>query len=198
MSDTPITPDASAQDAPPAPQSTPAQDAPKVFDAAYVDELRKEAAKYRTELRKLQTAREAEENATLSEVERAKREAATLAEQYTATKQALRAERARLVVMTEAQALGLDGSLAAELLTPDKLEYDDDDKPKSVKSALKALADRFPALAGSQARTANPARGGLPTETDAQRRARLSGGGGLGFFDPETAERLGGGVRYNS
>jgi hypothetical protein len=198
LSDTPITPDASAQDAPPAPTpSTSAPDAPKVFDAAYVEELRKENAKWRTQARKYESEREQSEAAKLSELEKAQKRAAELEERFTATERALRSERAAAAVMAEAGKYNLPAKAAARLITPDALEYDDAGTPKasSVRAALKALADDMPELT-VQARTANPARGGQAAESDQARRQRLSGGGGLDIFDPVQAARLGGGVIF--
>lgn len=184
-----------AQAAPPSPQTPPAADPPKAFDAAYVEELRREAATYRTKLREAQTALKEREEAGLSETDKLRKQLEAVAQQATAQRQALRAERARVAVMTEATAQGLDPALAAELLTPDKLEYDDDDRPKGIRQALKSLAERFPALQPSQARSANPARGAQAAETDEARRRRIYGGG-VDPFDPAIAQTLGGGVIF--
>lgn len=198
MSD-PITTDAGAQDAPQQqPQTPSAPDAPKTFDAAYVEDLRKEAAKYRTELRKLQAAAEQAETAKLGDLEKAQKRAAELEAAHAQATAALRTERARAAVMAAAGQFNLPPTAAARLVTPDALEYDDDGQPKvsSVRAALKSLADELPELT-VQARSANPARGVPAAETDEQRRARIFGGG-VNPFDPTTAARLGGGVVWNN
>lgn len=202
MSDTPITPDASAQDAPPAPHDdNHPQDGQEPKDAAYAEKLWRENAKWRTKLReaeaKLQTYQSAED-AKLSELEKAQKRAAELEERFAATERALRSERAAAAIAAEAGKYNLPPKAAARLITPDALEYDDAGTPKatSVRAALKALADEMPELA-VQARTANPARGGVDTASEEREwRDRLYGNAGLRIFDKDWAASHGGGAFF--
>ena len=97
-------------------------------------------------------------------------------------------------------ALGIvDAEVAVALLDTSALEFDDAGRPdpESLDSALKRLVKSKPYLKTQPpaASPANPARSEPMGETDAQRRARLFGGGG-GIFDPDMARRLGGGVLH--
>lgn len=186
----------------PAQEATPpAQDAADPTDdkaLARAKELRSENASLRRRLKALEETERKREEAEMSEGERqAKRLAeleATLAEQQQHTR-SLALESA---VAMRSNALGIvDAEVAVALLDKGTLEYDDLGRPdpESLDTALKRLIKAKPYLKTQPpaASPANPARTEPMGETDAQRRARLFGGGG-GIFDPVVAQGLGGGV----
>jgi multidrug efflux pump subunit AcrB len=141
-----------------------------------------EAAKYR-KLADEQTAQaKAKEDAELTEMERLKRQ---VAEYETRVKQADK-ERMQRKVGAEA---GLPEVLAL------RLQGDDEDAMREDAKAILATLPKKPTTPTLSA--TNPGNGQPPTETDAQRRARLQGMGS-DPFSVEGAARMGGGVFFQS
>jgi DNA repair exonuclease SbcCD ATPase subunit len=203
--------------------TTPAQPAAQVAQPAAVDlekmaaelaEARREAAKYRTngkaleaELKKFQDAQRAADDAKLSEQEKMSKRL----DELQAALNAAAAERAaaearnrelalQAVVLEQAASAGIAANAigaAYKLLDKDKIDVDDDGRPKDVAKALKALIEQYPFLRSTPATSpANPAKGAA-TEDRATReaalRARIYGTPG-GMFDKDNALAHGGGV----
>lgn len=165
---------------------------------ARAKELRSENASLRRRLKALEDSERQREEADMSEqdklVRRAQELEAQLAERDTQTRR-LALESA---VALRSNALGIvDAEVAVALIDSHSLEFDESGRPdpESLDQALKRLIKAKPYLKTQPpaASPANPARTEPMGETDAQRRARLFGGGG-GIFDPGTAKSLGGGV----
>lgn len=132
----------------------------QVFDAAYVKQLRNEAARYRKEAQQAAAKVTQYEQERMTELEKAQAQAK---EAQTAL-ESLRAEaqqaRAQAEIVREATALGLHPELAQRLAT---VEFDDAGQPANVKEALTELAQRYPQLRvasapGTAPAAMNPAR----------------------------------------
>lgn len=185
----------------------PADDFDKDRALATIKKLRefeKVAKAQAKELDELRAARKAADDATLSETERLKKRAAELEATVTAREAALaereaaiaEAKRANLVIRLAGSLGAHDPADANILAAVADVDPSDPGAAKAVQQALDGLKKAKPYLfkAAGQVAPVNPAGGGSPTgETDAQRRARLWGGGG-NIFDPSTGRNLGGGV----
>lgn len=193
-------------DTSPAPAASESSQSPDDASKAAA-EARAEAAKYRKRLRELekqleavQAAEQAKAEAELTEVEKASRRAAELEQQLEAERMARRDSLLESSVTAAAARMGFADARDAVALVPrTDLEFGDDGRPDaaSVEAALKRLLSERPHLrAGHTAggSPGNPSRTNPPSETDAQRRARLFGGNTGGLFDPSAAARHGGGV----
>lgn len=161
-------------------------------------EANAEAAKYRKRLREFEAQQQAAAEAEMSESERSAKRLAEM-EQALAEQQAhTRSLALESAVAMRANALGIvDAEVAVALLDRDALEFDAGGRPdpEGLDQALKQLIKAKPYLKQPVAPSspANPARSEPVGETDAQRRARLFGGGG-GIFDADRARQMGGGV----
>jgi len=134
----------------------------KVFDAAYVQELRSEAAKYRKRLRELERALKEKEEAEMSEQERLQKRLAELEKERDALAARAREQAVRFEVASVAQRLGIQSAdVAWRLLDTERLAFDDDGKPTNVEALLRDLVQAYPFLVsgGAQASATNPARG---------------------------------------
>lgn len=165
---------------------------------ARAKELRSENASLRRRLKALEEADRRREEAEMTEQERLEKRAHELEAQLAERDQATRRLALESAVALRANALGIvDAEVAVALLDPAQLDFDESGRPdaESLDIALKRLIKAKPYLKTQPpaASPANPARTEPMGETDAQRRARLFGGGG-GIFDPGTARSLGGGV----
>jgi hypothetical protein len=185
-----------AQEATPKAQDAGADDQQALAQA--LKEARAEAAKYRTRLRDAEAAQQAAQDAELTESERQAKRLAELEQTLAEREQQTRSLALESAVAVRSNALGIvDAEVAVALLDPSGLDFDDAGRPdpEGLDQALKRLIKAKPYLKQpvAPASPANPARSEPVGETDAQRRARLFGGGG-GMFDPGTAARLGGGV----
>lgn len=121
------------------------------FDAAYVKQLRAEAAENRRKLRDLETAAKVAEDAKLSETERTTRRLAELERQQTDWQRERQELTTRYAIERQAAQLGIvDPDAAYRLLDLASIEYDEDGKPKDVEKALQALLKQRPYLAGQQ------------------------------------------------
>jgi hypothetical protein len=192
----PVTGDTEAQEAIPQVQDT--GDQQHTIDPQALKDARAEAAKYRTRLRELEAQQQAAMEAELSESERQAKRLADMERTLEQQQQATRQLALEGAVAMRANALGIvDAEVAVALLDPASLDFDDTGRPdpENLDMALKRLIKAKPYLKTAQAPSspANPARSEPVGETDAQRRARLFGGGG-GMFDPVVAASLGGGV----
>ncbi len=178
-------------------------------------EARREAAKYRTdrkaleaELKKFQDAQRAADDAKLSEQEKMSKRLDELQAALNAASAERTAVEARnrelalqAVVMERAASAGIAANAigaAYKLLDKDKIDVDDDGRPKDVDKALKTLIEQYPFLRGTPATSpANPVKSAAATEDRASReaalRARIYGTPG-GMFDKDNALAHGGGV----
>jgi multidrug efflux pump subunit AcrA (membrane-fusion protein) len=200
---------------PPSAQPTePAE--PKTFDETYVKSLRDEAAKHRKELRSaqkqlkdLQTAQEAARAAELEAqgqwkelAEQNAQRTAQLEAQLAEQESKLNIERRNTMAVSIATALGaIDPTDANFTSAVSEIDISADDAQGQIKEALEALKEARPYLFGSgkpNLAPFNPATGETQpaTETAAQRRQRIYGGGASRVFDPKAAQERGGGVVY--
>jgi hypothetical protein len=189
---------------------------PKTFDESYVKDLRTEAAKHRkaareaqAKLQELQTAAEAAEAAELEAQgqwkELAEQNAAKTAQleaQLAEQESMLNVERRNTVAVTVATQLGaIDPSDANFTNAVSAIDMAADDAQGQIKEALETLKVRRPYLFGTGKPSLapfNPASGETQptTETAAQRRQRIYGGGASRVFDPKAAQERGGGVIF--
>lgn len=161
-------------------------------------EARTDAIKWRTRLREMEAAAQAQKDAELSDAERQAKRIVDMEQQLAEQQAQTRSLALESAVAMRATALGIvDAEVAVKLLDSRSLDFDDLGRPdpESLDTALKRLIKSKPYLKTQPpaASPANPARSEPVGETDAQRRARLFGGGG-GIFDPSMAQGLGGGV----
>ena len=165
-----------AEGAQPQEGTTSAQAAEPTLDAAVLQrelaEARREAAKYRTDLRKATDAQ-------LSESERLQRRVTEL-EAERAESAARDRERAiRLAALEAAAKLGFrDPDLAVRLVDPSAVEVSDDGTPKNVERLLTDVLTRSPYLArpGAAADFGGGVRGSGPAGTDMNRLIRRAAG----------------------
>jgi hypothetical protein len=131
-----------------------------------LDRARKEAAKYRTDLRKFETAAEAKAAAELSEVERLRQELSSKDELLTAAQAkerdyALRdALTATLAAADFPATTALSPQRLLRLLDTDALTWGDDGQPQNIKALLTKLATDEPALFRAKERRPGPADAG--------------------------------------
>jgi hypothetical protein len=176
MPETTATEAQAAEVASPQEGAIPAQAAEPSLDAAALQrelaEARREAAKYRTDLRKVTDAQ-------LTESERLQRRVAEL-EQERAESAARDRERAvRLAALEAAAKLGFrDPDLAVRLVDPTAVEVRDDGTPKDVERLLSEVLTRSPYLArpGAAADFGGGVRGSGPLGTDMNRLIRRAAG----------------------
>ncbi len=186
---------------------------PKTFDESYVKDLRAEAAKYRKDsrdtrarLQELEAAQAAAETAELETQGQwqtlAKQNAAKTAELEAQLEAALQTERRNTLAVTVAAQLGaIDPTDANFQAAVNAISIAADDAEAKIQQALEALKTSRPYLFGTgkpNLAPFNPATGETvpTTETAAQRRQRIYGGGPSRVFDPKGAEERGGGVLY--
>jgi hypothetical protein len=137
------------------------------------------------------------EEAQLSEQEKLQKKL-ELAEQARQQAEATAKARAiRSALIAEAAKAGFnDPADAYALINHDAIELDDNGEPTNAAELVKQLAEKRSYLIKQHRQTLEPfdPSGGQPIkETDAQRRARLYGGGGH-IFDPLNAQNSSGGV----
>lgn len=150
-----------AQEATPPQEGTPDPGAPDGDRA--VSELRKEAAKYRTQVRDMEARLKEYEQAQLTEQERIAAERDELRaqlEQATTRSRRLALEGAVITAATRAGIIDPDVAVA---LVAGQVSYDDDGNPVGVNEAVTELVKARPYLAGSTktvpgAPAANPAK----------------------------------------
>lgn len=153
--------------------------------AAELKKVRKEAASYRTKLRKAEEADEARKKAEMTETERIKAE---LAEAQTkaaeAEKQATETMLRMSVVSAAAVAGFNDPSDAWSMIDQATLEVSEDGTVTGVDEAIAELLKGKPYLAKSNKGTITPTnpQSGPQSESDADKRARIYGGSKSGFW----------------
>lgn len=131
-------------------------------DDGKVDEqtkaLRKEAAKYRTELRDAQKKLEALERERMTDAEKAQADAAKATEAAnTVTTKAQNALGRAALIAAATEARFHDPAIAADLLAG-KLDFDDDFEPVNAADLVKTLAAERPTLVN----VGGPGAGGAP------------------------------------
>jgi hypothetical protein len=173
---TPTTEAQAAEVASPQEGTIPAQAAEPSVDPAMLQrelaEARREAAKYRTDLRKVTDAQ-------LSESERLQRRVAELEAERTETQARDRERAIRLAALEAAARLGFrDPDLAVRLVDPTAVEVSDDGSPKNVERLLADVLTRSPYLArpGAAADFGGGVRGAAPAGTDMNRLIRRAAG----------------------
>jgi hypothetical protein len=137
-----------------APEAQPTADAQpqagkdETFDLAYVQQLRKEAAAYRTKAKALEDMKAQEEQAKLGDLEKATKKLEEYQKQIEQLQATLKQERVKWAVQSAAQRLNLDGELAASLVKLDDVQYDPETgQPENPEKHLKGLLQKWPQLA---------------------------------------------------
>lgn len=128
---------------PEAGQAPAGQQTEQTFDAAYVKQLRQEAAKYRKEAQEAQAKVQNFEAAQMTESQRAKAEADAAKAAALAAQTELRKARGDVAIAREAVKHGVDPALLAKLVD---LEFDDSGAPVNVDSAVVAVLNSYPQL----------------------------------------------------
>lgn len=177
--------------------TTDAGQQPETFDRAYVENLRREAAGYRKRATDAEAKVKASEDAQLSELELAKKQAQESAEQAKAAADELKSERLRGTIERTATKLGFaDADVAEALLKRDAITYGEDGQPANIEQLLAAILTEKPYLkravqsgATTNAATRNQ---GEPERTDDAIRAEVFGTGVHPFDHRRVAQRGGG------
>jgi hypothetical protein len=153
---------------------------------------RAEAAAYRRRAKDAEDKLSEQERAKLSEQERTQRERDEARQQAVAEREAKQKLALEVEVLKQAGQLGFKDPSLAEAAIRAEVEFDDEGKPSNVKALLGNLAKRAPYLIGATSSAAAPdGKGNVPAETDAQKYARLLGGGGAGLWpDAEAAAKV--------
>lgn len=209
-------PEPNQTETPPEP-TEPTTEPQQTFDADYVKKLRAEAAQHRkaakeaqTQLSDLQKAQDAAEAKKLEEqgayqelAKKAQAEAEQLRQELEAQAKRLTDEKRNRLAISVATRLGaIDPTDANFISAVAGIDAEGDDAEAAILSRLEALKDTRPYLFQGHRPTPaltqfNPGHGPQPQprETDQQRRDRIYGGG-VGIFDPQTAQEHGGGVVF--
>lgn len=174
----------------PPPQEPPqAGGSEQTFSKEYVEGLRQEAAKWRTELRSVQEKLSEHEKAQMSELEKAQivaREAQTRADELVADLHRERFDRA--VVSAATRARLADPEDAIRLIDPDSVKTDDDGNPdrQSLEAAITRLTKDKPYLLSTATTTGSGdggsrGAGGNPAEDERLKRiaAQIESRGGV-------------------
>lgn len=148
-------------------QTAQAASAEPVVDAATLaqerDEARREAAKYRSQVRQFEQAAEAAKRAGESEQERYQRERADFERERAAFASERQDFQLRQAVASAATALGfIDPDDAYAHLDRAAIEWSDDGNPRGVDRQLRAILERKPHLLNPN-RTATVTRGVQPS-----------------------------------
>ena len=176
MPETTTTEAQAAESVQPQEGTLPAQVAEPTIDAGSLQrelaEARREAAKYRTDLRKVTDAQ-------LSESERLQRRVTELETEREAISVRDHERAIRLAALEAAAKLGFrDPDLAVRLVDPSAVEVSDDGSPKNVERLLADVLTRSPYLArpGASADFGGGVRGSGPSGTDMNRLIRRAAG----------------------
>ncbi|MFZ1769139.1 MAG: hypothetical protein WAU00_08080 [Caldilinea sp.] len=121
------------------------QDSPggKMFDEAYVRQLRAEAARYRTEAQTAKARVTEFEAAQMTETQKLQAQAKAAQDAADAAQVELRKARAETAIAREAGKQGLDPALVQRLID---VEYDDAGQPVNVTGAVAAVLKAYPQL----------------------------------------------------
>lgn len=155
------------------------QDGVQTFDADYVQKLRQEAAKYRTQYREASSQLKdlqplAEKYQEVQEAQ--KTEAQKMAEQlatFKAAAEQAKAEAAQAQRRAKLTMLASQAGVSAEVLPFLSVDAFDLDNDEAALAALGKLAQPKAASGGT---VSNPSSGDAKQESDEERRARLFGG----------------------
>jgi hypothetical protein len=184
----------------PEPESTPsaAEFTQADLDRIVKERLAREREKYADykELKAAAAELDQIKEAQLTEQEKLQKELETERQARQQAEAIAKQRSIRSALIAEAAKLNFnDPNDAVALINADQLEIDDGGEIKNAAELVKQLADQRKYLV-KQGRSLEPfdPTGGQPIrETDAQRRARIYGGGG-DWFNPDTAGQAGGGV----
>jgi hypothetical protein len=137
---------------------------PKVFDEAYVKELRTEAAKYRKEAQDAKAKITAFEQEKMSEAEKLQATAKAAQDAANAARSELQQARAQVAIAQAAATHGVNPAKLAKLVT---VEFDADGQPVGVEAAVAAVLNEWPELKPAAAAP-------TPGATNPQRTAKLT------------------------
>ena len=127
--------------------AAPSQNRQETFDAAYVASLRQEAASHRTKAAELEAQLKAKNDAELSELDRAKKEALEAKAAAEAAAAEVKVVRLQNAVTSKAVTLGVvDPEAAVRLLDLNQVTYDTAGNPLNIETLLKALLEQKPYL----------------------------------------------------
>jgi len=143
----PTKPEADPKATQPVPETKPTPEPEEKFDRAYVESLRKESADHRKKLAALEARIKTEDDAKLSEIDKAKKEAADVAALLTEAQSALRKAKITRSVEKTAAKMNLDADLASELVKESMLNIGEDGEPTDTEAVLKGLLKKWPYLA---------------------------------------------------
>ena len=133
-------------------------------------ESRREAEKTlkaaQAELRKLQAAAQAAEDATLSEQEKVAKRLAEAERRAGSLETELREQRLRSAVLSVAGRLSDEPEILLALLDRDSVEWAPDGTPKGLERQLKAIVEAHPKLARTAPDFGGGQRGATPSGTD--------------------------------
>lgn len=142
----------------------------ETFDRAYVESLRQEAARYRTELQGVKSKLTEFETAQLSELDKAKKQATDAQTTITELQTKLRNTSIRSEVAMQAAALKIvDADAAYRLLDADEIKFNDAGEPTNIKGLLGQLVKDKPYLLAQNSVTNppnNPSRSGATLTLD--------------------------------
>lgn len=141
----------------------------ETFDAAYVKQLREEAASWRRKVKDLEARVTGFEQEKMTEAEKAKAQAEAAKAEATQAQEALRKARAEAAISREAAKHGVDADLLTRLVTP---EFDDDGNPTGIDAAINDLLTKHPYLRAGGAvslSSTNPQRKSALTLDDIRR-----------------------------
>jgi hypothetical protein len=116
---------------------------PKVFDEAYVKQLRAEAAKYRKEAQEAAAKVSAFEQQQMSEAEKLQATTKAAQDAANAARSELQAARAQVAIAQAAATHGVNPAKLARLVT---VEFDADGQPVGVEAAVAAVLNEWPEL----------------------------------------------------
>lgn len=150
----------------------PTQSEPKTFDAEYVQQLRAEAARWRTEAQAAKAKATEYEQAQMTEAQRLAAQAATAQAAAEAAQAELRKARAEAAIAREAAKTGVDPALLTKLVH-DAVEYDANGAPTNIDAAVAAAIQQWPHIKPAPAAPAvgasNPGRAAKLTIEDVKR-----------------------------
>lgn len=131
---------------------------PKVFDEAYVKQLRAENAQWRKEAQEAKAKVTTFEQERMSEAERLQAQTKAAQEAAAAASQRLQQALADAAISRVAAKEGVDPELLAKLVT---VEFDADGQPQGLEASVAAVLNKYPQLkpAAPVPGATNPGRG---------------------------------------
>lgn len=160
--------------------------------------LSAENAKWRRQVRDLESKLQEISNEKLSEQEKIAQRLATAEKRATDAEQRLRTQTLEMAIRASAQRQGaVDPEVISKLLDHTVLTIEDDGSIKDLDRLIGGLLKDKPYLRGAALSGAtNGARNGQVAETAESRRQRLWGGNASDLYDPRLSANRGGGVIY--